>query len=119
MPFLPLGVDRHHREASRRQQLLAVHGVRGDLERRPPACRAARIEPMAMSRAELMRQLEELIEAIDRRLPHVERAGEAAIAGEAALLRRLAMQRLTELAQESHDDAPEPPRPPDSTAQPR
>lgn len=41
--------------------------------------------------------LGELIEALDRRVPHVERLGEGRIAREAALLRREAAARLEEL----------------------
>jgi hypothetical protein len=39
----------------------------------------------------------ELIEALDRRLPRVERAGEAAIALDAAALKRRALKRIAEL----------------------
>ena len=42
--------------------------------------------------------LHELVEALDRRVPHVERLGEARIAREAALLRSEALARITELA---------------------
>ncbi len=42
-------------------------------------------------------QLTELIAALDRRLPHVERDGEADIARDAARLRLKAVARLTEL----------------------
>jgi hypothetical protein len=52
---------------------------------------------MAMSRSELARELSELIAALDRRLPRVEQAGEAAIAREAAALRARAVQRLAEI----------------------
>lgn len=45
----------------------------------------------------LARELEELIAALDRRVPHVERAGEAAIARDAAALRAKAASRLAEL----------------------
>jgi hypothetical protein len=41
--------------------------------------------------------LRELIEALDRRVPHVERLGEARIAREAAALRQQAAARLDEL----------------------
>ena len=53
---------------------------------------------MAVSASELARELEELIVALDRRLPQVERAGEAAIARDAAALRAKAVARLAELA---------------------
>ena len=46
---------------------------------------------------ELVRELQELIEALDRRVPRVEQAGEASIARDAAALRRKAMKRLAEL----------------------
>jgi hypothetical protein len=39
----------------------------------------------------------ELIEALDRRVPHVERAGETRIAGDAVKLRDGAMARIDEL----------------------
>jgi hypothetical protein len=39
----------------------------------------------------------ELIEALDRRVPHVERVGETRIAAEAAMLRNDAMARVDEL----------------------
>lgn len=41
--------------------------------------------------------LRELVEALDRRLPHVERAGEGGIAAEAERLRALALDRLNSL----------------------
>jgi hypothetical protein len=46
----------------------------------------------------LARELEELIAALDRRVPRVEEAGEAAIARDAAMLRAKAFNRLAELA---------------------
>lgn len=42
------------------------------------------------------RHLRELIAALDRRVPHVERAGEVEIARAAAALRAKAVQRLAE-----------------------
>jgi hypothetical protein len=53
---------------------------------------------MATNAGELTRELEELIAALDRRVPRVERAGEAGIAREAAALREKASFRLAELA---------------------
>ena len=52
---------------------------------------------MAMSQTELVRELRELIDALDRRLPRVEQAGEASIARDAAALRKKAVARLAEL----------------------
>ena len=45
-----------------------------------------------------MTQLKELVTALDRRIPHVARAGEQKIAQEAAALRHAALARLSELA---------------------
>ena len=53
---------------------------------------------MALSGGELKRELEELIAALDRRVPRVEQAGEAAIARDAAALRMKAVERLAQLA---------------------
>ncbi len=50
-----------------------------------------------MSQTELVRELRELIDALDRRLPRVEQAGEASIARDAAALREKAVARLAEL----------------------
>lgn len=47
--------------------------------------------------ADTRQALRELIEALDKRLPHVERAGERTIASEAARLRALALERLNNL----------------------
>jgi hypothetical protein len=55
---------------------------------------------VAVTATELVRELEELIQALDRRLPRVEQAGEAAIAADAARLRDKAVARLAELAAE-------------------
>jgi hypothetical protein len=58
---------------------------------------------MAVNEPDLMRELEELIVALDRRVPRVERAGEAAIARDAAALRKKAVDRLAELAHQAAD----------------
>ena len=54
---------------------------------------------MAMNREDLARELEELIAALDRRVPRVEQAGEVTIAREAAALRARAVDRLAELVE--------------------
>lgn len=54
---------------------------------------------MALGQGELARTLEELIAALDRRVPHLEREGEADIAREAAALRANAVKRLAELTE--------------------
>ena len=48
-------------------------------------------------RDDVVAALRELVEAIDRRVPHVERVGEAHIAREAAALRKEAAKRIEEL----------------------
>jgi len=48
-----------------------------------------------------IRQLLELIAALDRRVPHIQRAGEASIARDAAALKARALKRLKELEGES------------------
>jgi hypothetical protein len=48
-------------------------------------------------RQRVVAALRELVEALDRRVPHVERLGEVRIAREAAALRKEAANRLDEL----------------------
>ena len=52
-------------------------------------------------RARQIRHLRELIAALDRRVPHVERSGEAAIARDAAALRDKALKRIAVLEEKS------------------
>jgi hypothetical protein len=66
---------------------------------------------MAVITNDLESVLEELIAALDRRVPRVEQAGEAGIARDAAALRARAVKRLAELARDGH-------HPPTSTAEP-
>ena len=72
--------------------------MRRSLERLSTGRRAERKPSMAVNASELTRELEELIAALDRRVPHVAQAGEAAIARDAAALRAKAFDRLAELA---------------------
>ena len=58
---------------------------------------------MAVDRR-LARALNELIEALDRRVPRLERVAESSIARDAAALRAKALKRLAEIKEE------EPPR---------
>jgi hypothetical protein len=50
--------------------------------------------------AEVQRRLRELIAALDRRVPHLERVDEVEIARSAAALRKKAEQRLAEVETE-------------------
>ena len=52
-------------------------------------------------RERIVRQLTELVAALDRRVPHVERAGEVSIARAAAQLRADALKRVEELEREA------------------
>jgi hypothetical protein len=47
-----------------------------------------------------IRRLRELIAALDNRVPHLERGGEARIADEATALRQKAIARIAELGRE-------------------
>ena len=49
----------------------------------------------------ILRELRELIAALDRRIPQIQRAGEAAIAQEAAALKMKAEERIARLERES------------------
>jgi hypothetical protein len=55
-----------------------------------------------------LRHLRELIEALDRRVPRVERVGEAAITKDAAVLRKRALERIAELECRAPTKAPPP-----------
>ena len=60
----------------------------------------SRTKPAAAKAADHARQIQELrelIAALDRRVPRIERAGEAAIARDAAALREKALTRLAAL----------------------
>jgi hypothetical protein len=52
---------------------------------------------MAVGSARGIRELLELIAALDRRVPQVQRAGESSIAREAAALKARALKRIAEL----------------------
>jgi hypothetical protein len=54
-------------------------------------------KPVDTDRQRLIDRLRELIEALDNRVPHLEREGETRIADDAAALRQKAVERLAEL----------------------
>jgi len=89
---------------------LALLQLRGSVERLAPAEPAHRSEAVDVSDPELVQELRELIEALDRRVPRVERAGESAIARDAAVLRATAVSRLHELTNQSEPEEPSSPR---------
>lgn len=57
------------------------------------------------TRTRTVRELHELIEALDRRLPQVQRAGETSIARAAAALKAEALRRIEELERDPTPDA--------------
>jgi hypothetical protein len=93
-----LRIDRHRYgdDEAIGRELLALHPVRRRLERVAYG-RASRGAPMAITSVEVLRELRELIAALDRRVPQVQRAGEIAIARDAAALRARAVKRLEEI----------------------
>jgi len=96
MPGMSVEGDRDEGQGSRRRQLLALCRLRRGLER-VEARPGTRSHSVALTTAERRRELQELIAALDRRVPYIERAGEAAIARDADALRKQAMKRLEEL----------------------
>ncbi len=57
--------------------------------------------PAESTRAQTIRELYELIAALDRRVPQVERVGETAIARAASALKFEALKRIEELERET------------------
>jgi len=55
----------------------------------------------SVARLRIVRELHELIAALDRRVPHVERVGEVAIAQAASVLRDEAVKRIDEIEREA------------------
>jgi uncharacterized coiled-coil protein SlyX len=110
-------VGRHQfgREASDLAELLAMSRLRRSLEPEPAVEHdPALVAEVTSSVAELkatMHQLTELIAAIDRRLPQVQRSGESAIANAATRLRDEAEKRIGELEGEVAGREPVDPRP--------
>jgi hypothetical protein len=64
----------------------------------------ARTPPTATAESDQLLALQELIEALDRRVPHVERAGEAKIAADARRLRATASERVALLRDRIADE---------------
>jgi hypothetical protein len=96
---LSVDLDRHHRAQTRRERVLAVQRLWRGLERL--AARDCVGGRLSMTVTELARELEELIAALDRRVPRVAQAGEADIAPHAAALRAKAVDRLAELVRDA------------------
>ena len=56
---------------------------------------------MTNESSRILRELKELIAALDRRIPQIQRAGEAAIAREASALKNKALERIARLEREA------------------
>ena len=61
---------------------------------------------MVMTTSDAVRELLELIAALDRRVPQVQRAGEVSIAHDAAALKARALRRIEELEREASQVEP-------------
>ena len=57
----------------------------------------------AADRTRVLRHLRELIAALDRRVPHIERIGEIGIARDAATLKKKALDRIAQLEASAED----------------
>jgi hypothetical protein len=106
LSLLPLDGADHHCQEARREQLLALRALRRSLESRASTDRPTTVDAMndaglseRPDRAQTIRALRELIAALDRRVPQVNRSGEVAIAESAALLRAQALKRIEDLEQ--------------------
>jgi hypothetical protein len=55
------------------------------------------VKPAPPGHGQTIRELREFVAALDRRVPQVERSGEAKIARDAAVLRTRALRRIEEL----------------------
>jgi len=102
---VPIEGNQLRGEAADLEQLLAMHGVRRGVEPEPalepgPEVVAEVTREHVVEKKTAIVQLVELIAAIDRRLPQVERSGEAAIANAAMRLRIEATKRIVELEAE-------------------
>ena len=113
MSLLRVDIDHDDRQDSGREQLLALFALRRGLESRPSSGADGAATAMVIGyprrtethRERTVRELHELIEALDRRVPQVQRVGEVAIARAAAALRIAAIKRIDELEGEASDDA--------------
>lgn len=105
LPRLHLHRHRHDRQGGEPRELLALSRLRRDLD----ACSTAAactstvalvIAPTiegATDHARIVRELRELVAALDRRVPRVHRLGEVAIRRAADTLRAEALKRIEEL----------------------
>jgi len=102
---VPIDGDELRRETADIAKLLALHGLRRGVESEPALQLGTKMvaevtpEDLVETKTTIV-QLVELIAAVDRRLPQVQRAGEAGIANAAMHLRAEAAKRIVELEAE-------------------
>ena len=72
MPRVSVGHDHDLGEEARREQLLALREMRRGVERRAAPGESSGGELVALARARVVRALEELVDALDRRVPRTE-----------------------------------------------
>jgi hypothetical protein len=100
---MPIDGDELGRQAADVTELLALSGLRRSLEPQPAFELDAALVAEVITPANVtdlratMQTLVELIAAIDKRLPQVERSGESAIANAAMALRDEALMRIGEI----------------------
>jgi hypothetical protein len=94
---------RHGGDEALGGELLAVHRLRRHLERVAYGRGSPAGAAMAMTAANVLRELRELVAALDRRVPQVQRAGEIEIARDAATLRARAVKRIEELERDGDE----------------
>ena len=104
MPVLPVTRGRDAGESDHHRNLLAVPGVRRGVESCQSRTDTSTSKALVMVRSatpllkqEMLADLRELIAAIDRRVPYLERDGAGRIAQEAAILRQQANTLITEI----------------------
>ena len=96
MPILPVHANHDDEQDRWHGLILALHSLRRDLEYlTPPAAKAVAVAALTVDEQRgVLTELRELIIALDRRAPHLDRAGERDIAFEAALLKARAEARI-------------------------
>jgi hypothetical protein len=105
MSVVQVRIDRLDSQDAGYEQLLALLSMRRNLESRSSNEPGTTLEAMTIEqtiakhapRARTIRGLQELIAALDRRVPRVEREGEISIEHAAAELRIEALKRIEEL----------------------
>lgn len=98
LSLLSLRKRHHHIQGGDGQLVLAMRGLRADLESCPFVASAAELASMTPCIGQtLTADLRELVAALDRRVPRIDREGEGAIARDSAALRGEALKRIAQL----------------------